>query len=773
MAVHITVPGSDDVSRGPRSYARVIAVVMIVGAFIFSALPLTNEFLFGGVVGQTNAETSEVPAKTSYEVSSSYFNDDGNPSTYVQSSKLQKRSFVKCFPSVTIPTDSDLVIYFWYSSASTGTLGYDVRVGNADAGYNITSNLNRDNYTMDAGALSTSSWRYLRISDIDTKLETGKVAVNISTNQDYCPNQISLGIDAIANTGSYQSWYFDGSVWTAWTATNTFFIRLYFVEQETIDSDHSLSQLQLSSEIEGSSKFYSDETANMFDELDAIDGLSSWSSTGYGWCPANQTDDQWLNITFMDMTVISIGDSIIAGHPYHDPNPTVYDQSDNRQNCMQWELSNLLGVHVINRGVGSQTTTQIAARFTTDVLDYKPNFVIIEGGINDIVLGATVDTITTNLGSMYEAATVAGVTVIAWTILPDGAISAINKAKVNQTNNWIRNQSSTDVIVVDAYEALVDPSNPGALLAAYDCGDHVHPSVAGYELLGEITFEDGFDSTPADVTAYSLDKITIESPCTGSSLVARPKSMNVSYNGGYLLVAVTNSTTQTIDFGQVATSWVNLTFSDCWRNAIGVSYVGIGEVRVYGLPASWAPNSIYRFGWHYYALDSSLIEKLPYPRTLSPLLAATPSNGFINISVDEYSESALAWTASVFTSGTSVFYVVYKLSSDSGYKVYLDGNVIATGTGPTLSFTATGGGEFEVVVWYPKTVSSMVLLTVNMVGLGILVSVIAGWVIPFSRAIKAGRYTNTNQMMKELMRGFIFIVVALIMWTMLHNVAIG
>ena len=78
------------------------------------------------------------------------------------------------------------------------------------------------------------------------------------------------------------------------------------------------------------------------------------------------------------------------------------------------------------------------------------------------------------------------------------------------------------------------------------------------------------------------------------------------------------------------------------------------------------------------------------------------------------------------------------LSSEYGYRVYQDGGVISTGIGSWFTFSATGAGYFEIEIWNDDTVSSMIVLTVNMVGLGILVSVIAGWVMPFSRAIKKG-----------------------------------
>jgi hypothetical protein len=40
--------------------------------------------------------------------------------------------------------------------------------------------------------------------------------------------------------------------------------------------------------------------------------------------------------------------------------------------------------------------------------------------------------------------------------------------------------------VIDFEEALRDPSHPTQMLPVYDCGDHLHPSDAGYLRMGDI-----------------------------------------------------------------------------------------------------------------------------------------------------------------------------------------------------------------------------------------------------------------------------------------------
>jgi lysophospholipase L1-like esterase len=51
-------------------------------------------------------------------------------------------------------------------------------------------------------------------------------------------------------------------------------------------------------------------------------------------------------------------------------------------------------------------------------------------------------------------------------------------------NDWIRNSGVFDQ-VVDFDAALRDPSRPAYLDKAYDSGDGLHPSTAGYRALAE------------------------------------------------------------------------------------------------------------------------------------------------------------------------------------------------------------------------------------------------------------------------------------------------
>jgi lysophospholipase L1-like esterase len=51
-------------------------------------------------------------------------------------------------------------------------------------------------------------------------------------------------------------------------------------------------------------------------------------------------------------------------------------------------------------------------------------------------------------------------------------------------NAWIRKGGAFDA-VIDFDQALRDPGHPTRMLPVYDCGDHLHPSDAGYNAMGD------------------------------------------------------------------------------------------------------------------------------------------------------------------------------------------------------------------------------------------------------------------------------------------------
>jgi lysophospholipase L1-like esterase len=199
-------------------------------------------------------------------------------------------------------------------------------------------------------------------------------------------------------------------------------------------------------------------------------------------------------------TVVALGDSITDG--------AITDSHDVRGWPGHLALR-LLGVGgpahfaVANEGIGGNRLLgngigpSALARFDRDVLSL-PNVthVIVLEGINDIGFsnlpdnarpGAPVDA-NALLGAYRQLIARAhqhGIKVIGGTLLPfEGAMyySATGETIRQTVNQWIRTSGAFDA-VVDFDRALRDPAAPRKLAAAYDSGDHLHPSDAGYQAM--------------------------------------------------------------------------------------------------------------------------------------------------------------------------------------------------------------------------------------------------------------------------------------------------
>ncbi|WP_242440566.1 SGNH/GDSL hydrolase family protein [Streptomyces sp. CB02923] len=163
---------------------------------------------------------------------------------------------------------------------------------------------------------------------------------------------------------------------------------------------------------------------------------------------------------------------------------------------------------VLNQGIGGNRITADStwagekgvARFRHDVLG-EPNVgsVIVLEGINDIGASASPDwpggpapdvsvaELVKGHRAMIKQAHEAGVKAIGATLPPfEGAAyySERGEAKRDALNEWIRTSGEYDE-VVDLDRALSDPADRDRLAPAYDSGDHLHPSDAGYRAMAE------------------------------------------------------------------------------------------------------------------------------------------------------------------------------------------------------------------------------------------------------------------------------------------------
>jgi lysophospholipase L1-like esterase len=188
--------------------------------------------------------------------------------------------------------------------------------------------------------------------------------------------------------------------------------------------------------------------------------------------------------------VAALGDSITSGSPGYDPDPAQRKAlgfgDDERSQYEYW--AELKGGQTLfrfrNCGVYGQRTDQIALRL--DACAGGADALIVQGGINDIAQGTSIDRAAHNLRSMVERGKRLGLDTYLVNVLPwnnghpqfDGKI-----ARLNRMIGTIGAQE--DVAVIDFHGALSDPRQPDVMPMALTA-DGDHPSVAGYRILGTL-----------------------------------------------------------------------------------------------------------------------------------------------------------------------------------------------------------------------------------------------------------------------------------------------
>jgi lysophospholipase L1-like esterase len=166
------------------------------------------------------------------------------------------------------------------------------------------------------------------------------------------------------------------------------------------------------------------------------------------------------------------------------------------------------GMGLLNEGIGGNRLLldglgpNALARFDRDVLAQTAvHAVIVLEGVNDLgtltrdhaasaeVHKALVGRIEGAYAQMVERAHAHGIRVIGATILPYGRSTYYhpgpeNEADRQAVNAWIRAAGHFDS-VVDFDQVMRDPAHPNNILPAYDSGDGLHPSPAGYKVMAD------------------------------------------------------------------------------------------------------------------------------------------------------------------------------------------------------------------------------------------------------------------------------------------------
>jgi lysophospholipase L1-like esterase len=215
---------------------------------------------------------------------------------------------------------------------------------------------------------------------------------------------------------------------------------------------------------------------------------------------AAQTADHWYIISGVDvmasapaMGIVVLGDSIADGRgSTTNGNDRWPDDLARRVHAN----APTAGVAVMNQGIGGNAVTAgglgptAIARYSRDVLGQSGvRWVVVFEGVNDIGGSATADSITSAYASFISMAHARSLLIYGATITPFGSnayYSVAHEATRQAVNTYIRSGAFDGFIDLDA--AVGDSSTPPKLQTAYDSGDGLHSTPAGYQKMAD-TFD--------------------------------------------------------------------------------------------------------------------------------------------------------------------------------------------------------------------------------------------------------------------------------------------
>ena len=182
-------------------------------------------------------------------------------------------------------------------------------------------------------------------------------------------------------------------------------------------------------------------------------------------------------------TIVAIGDSTTAGTPaFRSPIEAPPSGAGNDESqYAYWLMKMHADWRVLNRGVNGERSDQIRARFARDVVDAKPDVVVILAGVNDIYQGRTAESVERELEAMYDAARAARIPVVAATIIPYNTATGDENERMHAVNGWVREYAENHALAFcDTRAAVTAAGAPDRLTSS---PDGLHPSPEGYRLM--------------------------------------------------------------------------------------------------------------------------------------------------------------------------------------------------------------------------------------------------------------------------------------------------
>ncbi len=152
----------------------------------------------------------------------------------------------------------------------------------------------------------------------------------------------------------------------------------------------------------------------------------------------------------------------------------------------------------VNRGISGQITGEMLGRMKADVIDLKPEAVVVLAGTNDIARGVLLPVIQNNLTMIADLAQAHGIKPLFASLLPVSDYHKDANPQYEQTrrrppetiralNQWLeRFCRERNFVYVDYHSKMADAAG---MLEASLSDDGLHPNAKGYRVMAPIVLE--------------------------------------------------------------------------------------------------------------------------------------------------------------------------------------------------------------------------------------------------------------------------------------------
>lgn len=182
------------------------------------------------------------------------------------------------------------------------------------------------------------------------------------------------------------------------------------------------------------------------------------------------------------MKLVCIGDSLTYGYGV------------SSKSCWTELLKKYLNTEVINKGINGDTTFGILSRSYKDIIEEKPDYVIIMAGTNDILMDRPLKSVKDNIKLLINETkekNIIPVMALQPPIIPELAKiywdEKVNyeKAILNLSDyiDWVKEYCEAESItIVNFYDCFLNQNNISSLYS-----DGIHPNAEGHKLMFSAT----------------------------------------------------------------------------------------------------------------------------------------------------------------------------------------------------------------------------------------------------------------------------------------------